>query len=114
LRHEEFARRAEELLEGAADRLENEARGLGMDGEATKTKAGAGELRVASLLVREEAEAVGARRQGPPTRWPRTRHWRLRARGSVGAPNSTGSGERDALALKDGTAVRVPTVSPGE
>ena len=56
--HEEFARRAEGRLEEAADRLEGEARELGIHGEASKTRARAGELRVAALLVRGEAEAV--------------------------------------------------------
>ena len=56
--HEEFAERAEKRLEEAADRLEGEARALGIHGEAAKTAARAGELRVAALLVRGEAEAV--------------------------------------------------------
>ena len=56
--HEEFAYRAEGRLEEAADRLEGEARALGVHGEASKTEARAGELRVAALLVRGEAEAV--------------------------------------------------------
>ena len=38
-----------------ADRLEGEARKLGIHGGASKTAARAGELRVATLLVREEA-----------------------------------------------------------
>ena len=57
--YEEFARRAEGRLEEAADRLEGEARELGVHGGASKTRARAGELRVAALLVRQEAEAVG-------------------------------------------------------
>ena len=60
MRHEEFARRAERRLEEAADRLEGWARGLGIHGDASKTAARAGELRVAALLVRGEAEAVSA------------------------------------------------------
>ena len=64
--YEEFARRAEGRLLEAADRLEGEARGLGIDGEASKTRARAGELRVAALLVREEAEAV-VREECTPT-----------------------------------------------
>ena len=56
--HEEFAHRAERRLQEAADRLEGEARDLGVHGEASKTQARAGELRVAALLVRGEAEAV--------------------------------------------------------
>ncbi len=59
MRHEEFAHRAQRRLEAAADRLEGEARDLGVHGDASKTQARAGELRVAALLVREEAEAVG-------------------------------------------------------
>jgi hypothetical protein len=58
LRHEEFAELAEERLEAAADRLEGQARELGIDGEAAKISARAGERRVAALLVREEAVAV--------------------------------------------------------
>jgi hypothetical protein len=38
---------------------EGEARNLGIHGGASKTKARVGELRVPTLLVREEAEAVG-------------------------------------------------------
>ena len=58
MRHEEFAERAEGRLEEAADRLEAEARALGVHGEASKTKARAGELRIAALLVGGEAVAV--------------------------------------------------------
>jgi frataxin-like iron-binding protein CyaY len=56
--HEEFAELVERRLEEAADRLEYQARDLGIDGEASKTKARAGELRVAAHLVREEAWVV--------------------------------------------------------
>ena len=63
--HEEFARRAEGRLQEAADRPEGEARGLGIHGEASKTRARAGELRVAALLVREEAVAAGREERGP-------------------------------------------------
>ena len=63
--HEEFAHRAEGRLLEAADRLEGNARDLGVHGEVSKTRARAGELRVAALLVREEAEAVG-RSERPP------------------------------------------------
>ena len=66
MRHEEFAHRAQRRLEAAADRLEGEARDLGIHGEASKTRARAGELRVAALLVREEAEEV-ARKERRPT-----------------------------------------------
>ena len=65
MRHEEFAHRAEGRLEEAADRLEGEARGLGIHGGASKTAARAGELRVAALLVRGEAEAVSAAETPP-------------------------------------------------
>ena len=65
VRHEEFAHRAESHLEEAADRLEGEARELGIHGEAAKTAARAGELRVAALLVREEAEAVEREERRP-------------------------------------------------
>ncbi len=65
MRHEEFAYRAEGRLEEAADRLEGEARALGIHGVASKTAARAGELRVAALLVRGEAEAVSAAETPP-------------------------------------------------
>ncbi|CAA9416012.1 MAG: hypothetical protein AVDCRST_MAG55-1650 [uncultured Rubrobacteraceae bacterium] len=54
--HEVFAERAGRRLEAAADRLEGEARDLGVHGGASGTRAGAGELGVAALLVRGEAE----------------------------------------------------------
>ena len=66
MKHEGFARRAERRLEAEADRLEGQARELGLDGGAAKTRARAGELRVAALLVREEAEEV-AREELRPT-----------------------------------------------
>ena len=65
MRHEEFAYRAGRRLEAAADRLEGEARDLGVHGEAAKTAARAGELRVAALVVRGEAEAVSATEASP-------------------------------------------------
>jgi hypothetical protein len=58
MKHEAFAERAGRRLEAVADRLEDDTRSLGMDGEASKTTARAQELRVAALLVREEAVAV--------------------------------------------------------
>ena len=64
--HEEFARRAEGRLKAAADRLEEDARELGIDGGASGTRARAGELRVAALLVRGEAEAVSHSEAPPP------------------------------------------------
>ena len=66
MRHEEFAHRAQRRLEAAADRLEGEARDLGIHGGAAKTRARAGELRIAALLVREEATAA-SRSEAPPT-----------------------------------------------
>ena len=63
--HEEFAKRTEGRLRAAADRLEEEAQGLGIGGGAARTTARAGELRVAALLVREEATAV-SRSEGVP------------------------------------------------
>jgi hypothetical protein len=64
--HEDFAERAERRLEEVADRLEGECRRLGIGGEASKTKARAQELRVAALLVREEAPAVGCEEEREP------------------------------------------------
>jgi hypothetical protein len=58
MNHQEFARRAAERLEEVADRTEEEARRLGMDGHGSATRARAGEMRVAAFLVREEALAV--------------------------------------------------------
>ena len=58
MKHEEFAERAGRRLETVADRLEGEGRRLGIDSTASKTTARAQELRVAALLVREEATAV--------------------------------------------------------
>lgn len=58
MNHEEFAHRATRRLEKVADRTEEEARTLGMNGEASGTRARAQEMRVAALLVREEALAV--------------------------------------------------------
>jgi hypothetical protein len=58
MNHEEFAGRAAKQLEAVADRTEEEARRLGIDGEASGTRARAGEMRVAAYLVREEAVAV--------------------------------------------------------
>ncbi len=53
---EEFAERAARRLETVADRLEEESRRLGVDGE--KTQARARELRVAAFMVRDEARVV--------------------------------------------------------
>ena len=58
MNHEEFAERAERRLKEVADRLEVEGKDLQIAGEASKITARAQELRVAALLVREEATAV--------------------------------------------------------
>jgi hypothetical protein len=68
VKHEEFAQRAGRRLEAVADRLEHDTRGPGTDGEASKATARAQELRVAALLVREEAVAVTRKERGAPTR----------------------------------------------
>ena len=67
MRHEEFAERAAERLEAVADRLEEEGRRLGIHGAVS---ARAGEMRLAALLTREEAEAV-TRAEGEPSAGPR-------------------------------------------
>jgi hypothetical protein len=68
MKHEAFAERAGRRLEAVADRLEDDTRSLGMDGEASKTTARAQELRVAARLVREEAAAVVREEERePPT-----------------------------------------------
>jgi hypothetical protein len=56
--HEEFAERASRRLKAVADRLEVEGKDLRIASEASKITARAQELRVAALLVREEALAV--------------------------------------------------------
>lgn len=61
MRHEEFAERAAKRLEAVADRLEEEGRKLGIHGAVS---ARAGELRLAALLVREEADAVTRAERG--------------------------------------------------
>jgi hypothetical protein len=58
MEHEEFARRAARRLEAVADYTEEVARRLGIHGEASGTRARAQEMRVAALLVRQEALAV--------------------------------------------------------
>jgi len=57
VKHEEFAVRAERRLEAVADRL--------TDGGDSTTIARAQELRVAALVVREEAKAVSRSEEGP-------------------------------------------------
>jgi hypothetical protein len=67
MKHEAFAEQAGRRLEAVADRLEDDAGRLGIDGEASKTKARAQELRVAARLVREEAVAVAREEREVPT-----------------------------------------------
>ena len=57
MRHEDFAERAGRRL--VADRLECEVKRPRIDGKPSRTTARAQELRVAALLVRDEAVAVG-------------------------------------------------------
>jgi len=65
MKHEEFTERVGRRLEVVANRLEDESKRLGLDGEAAKTTARAQELRVAALLVREEATAVDREEREP-------------------------------------------------
>ena len=58
MKHEEFAERAGRRLKEVADRLEVEVKDPKIAGEASQITARAQELRVAALLVREEALAV--------------------------------------------------------
>jgi hypothetical protein len=67
--HEEFAQRAERRLKEVADRLEVEGEDLRIAGGASKITARAQELRVAALLVREEALAV-SKTMAPPAEEP--------------------------------------------
>ena len=69
MNHEEFAERAGRRLKEVADRLEVEGKDLRIAGEASKITARAQELRVAALLVREEALAV-SKTMAPPTEEP--------------------------------------------
>ena len=55
MKHEEFAEQTAKVLEAVADQLEEEGRRLGVHGAVS---ARAGEMRLAALLTREEAEAV--------------------------------------------------------
>lgn len=66
MRHEDFAERAGRRLQATADRLEGEGRTLGIDGGVSKIAARARELRVAALLVHEEAAAVGREEREVP------------------------------------------------
>jgi hypothetical protein len=69
VKHEEFAERAGRRLKEVADRLEVEGKDLRIAGEASKITARAQELRVAALLVHEEALAVSKTR-APPAEEP--------------------------------------------
>jgi hypothetical protein len=81
VRHEDFAERAGRRLELMADRLECEAKGPGIGGETSRTTARAQELRVAALLVRDEAVAVGREEREP--HWEKvTESLSLEAQGS--------------------------------
>lgn len=61
--HEEFADRAAARLESAAARIEADARNLGMAEEKIKNRVG--ELRLAALLVRDEARTVSSAEDVP-------------------------------------------------
>ena len=61
--HEEFADRAAARLESAAARIEADARNLGMAEEKIKNRVG--ELRLAALLVRDEARSVTSAEDDP-------------------------------------------------
>jgi len=67
--HEEFAERAERRLKEVAGRIEVEGKDLRIDSEASKITARAQELRVAALLVREEALVV-SKTLAPPAEEP--------------------------------------------
>jgi hypothetical protein len=53
-------------LEDIADRLPGEGKRLGMSGEASGIATRAQEMRVAALLVRDEAVAVAREERGAP------------------------------------------------
>ena len=67
MNHEEFAERAGRRLKEVADRLEVEGKDLRIAGEASKITARAQEMRVAALLVRDEAVAVAREEPEAPT-----------------------------------------------
>ena len=69
MNHEQFARRAARRLEAVAESTEEEARRLGIYGQAPGTQARAQEMRVAAFLVREEAIAV-SEEEVPPAGSP--------------------------------------------
>lgn len=66
MKHGEFADRVGRRLEAVAERLEGESKRPGIDGGAHETAARAQEMRVAALLVREEAAAVARKERGDP------------------------------------------------
>ena len=63
MRHEEFADRAAARLEEAATRIEADAKRLGLGKEMMLYRAG--ELRLAALLVRDEARSVSTAEAEP-------------------------------------------------
>ena len=67
MNHKEFAERASRRLKEVADRLEVEGKDLRIAGEASKITARAQEMRVAALLVRDEAVAVAREEPEVPT-----------------------------------------------
>ena len=69
MNHEEFAERTSRQLKEVAYRLEVEGKDLRIDSEASKITARAQELRVAALLVREEALVV-SKSIAPPAKEP--------------------------------------------
>jgi hypothetical protein len=66
VKYDEFAERASRRLKEVADRLEVEGKDLRIDNEASKITARAQELRVAALLVRDEAVAVAREEREDP------------------------------------------------
>ena len=69
MKHDEFAERASRRLKEVADRLEVEGKDLRIAGEASKITARAQELRVAALLVHEDALVV-SKTIAPPAEEP--------------------------------------------
>lgn len=67
MKHTEFAERAARRLESAADHLEDEGRRLEISDQASKISARVGEMRIAALLVRDEAQAVSRAEEEPST-----------------------------------------------
>jgi hypothetical protein len=67
VKHEQFAERAGRRLEAVADWIGGEGKRPGIDVEASKMKARAQEMKVAALLVRDEAVAVAREEREVPT-----------------------------------------------